>query len=173
MVTTNDDRPDVDWHTQLIEARGQRMGFAGANLDDVVQEITPHVLAFRYDPERSNGASLKTAVTAVIDRCLLAIRRREARYANCLDRARNAKRAGYGGERPAYEDPTPMQLDVHTALSALSDEERQICDALMHGFSIREVAKRLGCDWHTVNRRVTRIRARFADLGLDGWLEAA
>ena len=87
-MTATNDRPDLDWHTQLIESRGRRMGFTGADLDDAVQEITPHVLAFRYDPERSNGATLRTALTSVIDRCLLAIRRREARYAKCLDRAR-------------------------------------------------------------------------------------
>ena len=82
MAETND-KPDIDWHTQLIEARGRRMGLSSADLDDAVQEITPQVLAFRYDPERSNGATLRTALTSVIDRCLLAIRRREARYAKC------------------------------------------------------------------------------------------
>ncbi|MDP6558153.1 MAG: ECF-type sigma factor [Pirellulaceae bacterium] len=107
-----------------------------------------------------------------IDRCLLAIRRRESRYAKCLDRARSAQRTG-NGEEPSYEDATPLRLDVHTALSQLSDDEREVCEALSHGFSIHEIATRLGCDWHTVNRRITRIRARFTELGLDGWLEAA
>ena len=170
MAETND-KPDIDWHTQLIEARGRRMGLASADLDDAVQEITPRVLAFRYDPAKSNGASLKTALTAVIDRCLLAIRRRELRYAKCLERARNAK--SDHGEASTYEDSTPLQLDVHTALSQLSTDEREICEALSHGFSIHEIATRLGCDWHTVNRRVTRIRVRFTELGLGEWLGAA
>ena len=172
MAETND-KPDIDWHTQLIEARGRRMGLTSADLDDAVQEITPRVLAFRYDSAKSNGASLKTALTAVIDRCLLAIRRRESRYAKCLERARNAKQTSDRDESAAYEDSTPLQLDVHTALSQLSTDEREICEALSHGFSIHEIATRLGCDWHTVNRRVTRIRVRFTELGLGEWLGAA
>ena len=172
MAETND-KPDIDWHTQLIEARGRRMGLASADLDDAVQEITPQVLAFRYDSAKSNGASLKTALTAVVDRCLLAIRRRESRYAKCLERARNAKQTSDHGESSTYEDSTPLQLDVHTALSQLSADEREICEALSHGFSIHEIATRLGCDWHTVNRRVARIRIRFTEMGLGEWLGAA
>ncbi len=172
MIATND-KPDIDWHTQLIETRGRRTGFAGANLDDAVQDITPRVLAFRYDVERSNGASLRTALTAVVDKSLLAIRRRETRYQKCLERARAARPTTVGGEASAYEDSTPLRLDVQTALSQLSELERQICEALSHGFSIREIAIRLGCDWHTVNRRIAGIRARFTELGLDGWLETS
>ena len=132
MAETND-KPDIDWHTQLIETRGRRMGFAGANLDDAVQDITPRVLAFRYDAERSNGASLRTALTAVVDKSLLAIRRRESRYQKCLERARAAKRTNDVGEALVYEDPTPLRLDLQTALSQLSDLERQICEALSPG----------------------------------------
>ncbi len=127
----------------------------------------------RHSVERSNGASLRTALTAVVDKSLLAIRRRETRYQKCLERARAARPTTVGGEASAYEDSTPLRLDVQTALSQLSELERQICEALSHGFSIREIAIRLGCDWHTVNRRIAGIRARFTELGLDGWLETS
>ncbi len=166
-------KPDVDWHIRLIETRGRRVGLAGADLDDAVQEITPKLLAFCYDRERSNGASLRTALTGVIDKCLLTIHRRNVRYANCLDRARGAKRAAFNNETPSYEDSTPLRLDVREALSQFSDNERRICESLSHGYSIREVAKQLGCDWHTVKRNVDRIRIRFTEIGLDGWLKTA
>ena len=66
-----------------------------------------------------------------------------------------------------------MELDVRTALVRLSEDERLVCEALSHGYSIQEVAERMGCDWHTVNRRVARIREQFIQWGLDGWLGAA
>jgi RNA polymerase sigma factor (sigma-70 family) len=168
---------DLQWQTELIVKRGRRMGFMDTDLDDAIQEIAPHIINFRFDPARSNGASLRTVLIAVIDRRLLAIRRREARYAKCLGRARVASgmSAGHEDQRPepGYEDTVPMELDVRTALARLSEDERLVCEALSHGCSIQEVADRLGCDWHSVNRRVTRIREQFIRWGLDGWLDAA
>ena len=109
----------------------------------------------------------------MIDRCLLAILRRRFRDARRFERLLEAQPVPTRWATPPYVDTVAFHLDVQTALSRLSEDERQICEALSYGLSIREVAACLGCDWHTANRRIARIRARFIEMGLDGWLEAA
>lgn len=162
------------WLLALIARRGRRQGLAGADLDDAVQEVAPAVLDFEYDPERWQGASLRTVLTAVIDRRLRALRRREARYRRHIEMVLDAARARYetahGAQEPYYEEPTEVAVDVRAVVAALSDEDRAICVALSEGCSLAEVALRLACDWHTVNRRVAKIREEFERLGLDGWL---
>jgi len=68
------------WKLELIRARAFRRGLRDGELDDALQEIAIEVMSFRFQPERSNGASEATAVMAVIDRRLSMIRRRQRRY---------------------------------------------------------------------------------------------
>jgi hypothetical protein len=51
------------------------MGFRRQDLDDVQQQVSIALLQFNFDEARSNGASERTAITAVIDRQLRKIRR--------------------------------------------------------------------------------------------------
>ena len=166
---------DFQWQAELIEKRGRRMRFSDADLDDAIQEIVPHINSFHFDTARSNGASLRTALIAVIDRQLLTIRRRQASYARLLQRAMEslglAARAKELFDDQEYR--TALMLDVQAAVGQLSKRDRQICEALSLGYSIQGVADQLGCDWHTVNRRIARIREQFTQWGLDGWLEDA
>jgi len=53
------------------------------------------------------------------------------------------------------------------AVDGLAPEDRDLCRALADGESIDAIARRLGCGWHTVKRRVDRVRERFAQMGLD------
>lgn len=62
---------------------------------------------------------------------------------------------------------------VQAAVGQLSKRDREICEALSLGYSIQGVADQLGCDWHTVNRRIAHIREQFTAWVLDGWLEGA
>ncbi len=159
-------KPTREKTSRLIESRAFRMGVRGAALDDAVTDVMPHALSFQYDASRSNGASRKTALIAVIDRQLLANRRREQRYQNCLKRAR--EEIGRHDET-TYEDQTELPLDMAEGLNSLNDEERRVCELLSQGSSISEVATYLGCDWHTVQHRVARIRTKFTALGLNEW----
>lgn len=159
-----------DAHLDLVARRGRRMGFRGPDLDDAVQEAVIAIMTFEFDEERANGASLETALTAVIDRCLLSLRRKRGRYAKHLNKLLEA-----AGEQwtelnepvePNYEESTDLQLDVQTVLASLSREDRQICRHLADGRSVQQVAAVLGCDWHTAQRHIERIRDVFEKSGL-------
>lgn len=80
-------------HLDLIARRCRRMGFRGADLDDASQEAAIAVMLFEFDEERANGASLETALTAVIDHCLLSLRRKHGRYAKHLEQFLDAAHA--------------------------------------------------------------------------------
>ena len=159
---------------ELIARRARLLGFAGADLEDAVQEVAPAVFAFEYDPDKWSGASAKTVLTAVIDRRLRAVRRREIRYRQHLEAALELVQAKYetsdGPQEPYYEEATELAVDVQAAVAGLGEQDRAICIALSEGCSLTEVAVRLDCDWHTVHRRVATIREHFEQIGLDGWL---
>lgn len=169
--------PDIDArHLDLIARRGRRMGFRGPDLDDAVQEAAIEVMTFEFDEDRANGASLETALTAVIDRCLLSLRRKHARYVKHMERFLNAESAEWTNcddqpVEPYFKEPVDLQLDVQTILAMLSDDDRQVCTDLAAGRSVREIAHMLGCDWHTVRRQIERIREMFEQNGMGRWLK--
>ena len=59
----------------LIKTRARLMGFRRHDLEDAVQEVMLEVLEFKYEPEKSNGATETTALTTVIDRKLVSLTR--------------------------------------------------------------------------------------------------
>jgi RNA polymerase sigma factor (sigma-70 family) len=158
----------------LIARRGRRMGLWGADLDDAVQDVAPAVFEFEYDPDKWKNASQLTVLIAVIDRNLRSVIRRETRYRRNLRRAVEHLQQRYdlldGPLEPSYEEPKELVVDVQAAVAELSEKDQSICTWLGYGLSIIEIAKRLGCDWHTVNRRITHVRQRFEKMGLDAWL---
>jgi len=150
------------WKVKLIVSRARRMGFRGAELADVQQEIVLDLSRFRYDADRSNGAKEATALTALIDNRLKKIRRSDDRYRDHLQRL--GEQANLSAEIHIDGDAV---IDVQCAVSALPRKERAVCRELMCGASKPEIAVTLRCGWHTVERLVRNIRNRFLELGLD------
>ena len=163
------------WKVALIVSRARRMGFRDHDLDDVQQQIVPQVKAFAFDAENSNRATESTVLVALIDRQLLLIRRTALRYQKHLDRVRELRgdceqSSQNHGSSCQNEDVAPLRLDVREAVAQLPPRERLICRALADGRSIEEIARRLQCSWHTIQRRIACIRERFQSIGLDGWI---
>jgi len=155
------------WKVQLIARRARRKGFLGADLEDAQQEIILDVMAFQFDPEKSNGATEVTALTALIDRRLSTLRRTRQRYEKRFARPADEEALLNGNQ---YEDQGQLVIDVRGVLEDLSPSERLLCRALADGQSIRQIAKQRGCSWHTVQRQVANIRATFEAQGLSYWL---
>lgn len=137
-----------DWKVALIARRARRMGFRDCDLDDAQQQVVLALLDFRFDETKANGASEKTVLTAVIDRQLAMIRRRE-------ERADRVKRGLAGTSLP----PRVMALHgLDAVMQSLPESDRQICLELSCGRTLNQIAATMGVSWHTIQRRVKAIR---------------
>ncbi len=154
------------WKSDLITARARRFGLRGHDLAEAQQVIALHIGRFTFDPARSNGASETTALTALIDRQLKSLHRARSRYTHRVGaRISRALLASV-----SYEERHELILDVQNALNRLTPDEQSVCRGLAHGNSIARIAHDLTFSWHKVRRIIAHVRARFATLGLDGWL---
>ncbi len=163
MQTTLDyDGMVEDWKVELVVSRARRMGFREDELEDVQQEVVLDVARFRYNASRSNGATEKTALTALIDNRLNTLMRTERRYQSHVEQCASERRESY--------DPHPQAdriIDTASAVASLLPAERRVCQLLSEGASRHAIARTLGCGWHTVNGMVREIREKFKALGLD------
>lgn len=158
------------WKSDLVRARAVRLGFRGADLNDVQQEVLLEVMGFQFQPTRANGATEATALTALIDRRLCMARRRQHRYQRRLEQIytrANADGSSSGMVEVSHETQIDRNLDVQTILAKLEPEDRSLCEMLSAGQSIEAIADQLGCGWHTVKRRIDRLRQFFEEAGLD------
>lgn len=153
------------WKVDLIITRAKFMGFRCDEIEDVQQELILDVMNFRYEIAKSNGATETTALIALIDNRLKKLVRTQARYRALVEQYRQEAQRSYepiaGIERA---------IDVRNVVESLTEREREVCRALGLGFTRHNIAKILGCGWHTVNRIVCRIRQRFEECGLDAWM---
>jgi len=156
------------WKLDLLRVRARRLNFDTHDLQEAEQELVPVLMAFSFDHAKANGATERTALTCVIDNRLKNRVRSSARYAHHLAGARGATR----DEAIDTTDRELLRIDVRDAVAKLPDRERDICHGLLDGESIHEIAKRLGCTWHTVRRALDGVRERFVASGLDAWLAA-
>ena len=165
MSDLNYDTMIEPWKTDLVVRRARRMGFRRDELDDVQQELALEVMAFRYDPHKSNGATERTALRALIDNQLKKLVRRRARYRTHVERSRE-----HVASRGARVADTELAMDVRAAVASLDEEDRVVCRALGLGLTRHEIAQSLRCGWHTVDRIIERVRRRFEEYELDGWV---
>ena len=149
------------WKVDLIVTRAQRMGFRWDEVPDLQQRIVVDLLAFRFDSGKSNGAQVATALCTIIDNNLKTVLRRADRYQSHLGMLARV--------RPLMTDLAAEEcaIDIRLAVADLPWRDRAVCIALAEGYSRHEIAQRLRCGWHTVNRLVLRIRDRFREIDLD------
>jgi len=161
------------WKVQLMIRRARRLGFRPDEIDDALQELVLDVLAFRFEPGKSNGATEATALTAVIDKRLRTIRRAWRRYQKYVAALRRERGVDEGRDlwpEPAEDATAILILDVREAIAMLSAKERRLCRALLAGQTLADVARRTGCDWHVPARVLAHVRRQFQALGLEGWV---
>ena len=156
----------------LIKTRARLMGFRRHDLEDAVQEVMLEVLEFKYEPEKSNGATETTALTTVIDRKLVSLTRVNRRYLGLIDRVTQRLAAEcQGGENgPFQEDHAGEVLvtgaTVTAALDGLDTETMQVARLLMEGQTQNAIAEELGMGWQRVARLTGIIRERLEESGI-------
>lgn len=172
-MTNATERLTLDDKLNLIKSRARHMGFRRHDLEDAVQEVMLAVLEFEYEPGKPNGGSESTALTTIIDRKLLDLKRSKRRYAGLIERATDRLAVEYRGceDGPFEEDRSGegriVTGEVSTALAGLDAETLQIAQLLMEGMSTKAIAEQLGTSWHRADRLVSTIRERLEDAGLN------
>lgn len=126
------------------------------------------MLAFHYEPERSNGASERTAVTALVDRRLSFIQRgqarrikRQERYTTLLE-----KDGCTSAAMPNIAGPAALRMDVQDAVAQLTPLEQAICAALARGETCSGIARELAISRSSLNGMIRHIREQFRAVGL-------
>ena len=152
------------WKVDLITHRAKLLGFRAHELPDALQEAVLVVLEFEYDPNHANGATERTALVPIIDNRLRKMKRSATRYRAHLERL------GQSAPEFSREEVDPRVLDVASVVADLTEREQAVCRGLADGLSKAQIARELGCGWHTVERIIRRLRQRFEELGLDGWV---
>jgi len=163
------------WKVDIIADRALKRGFRPDELDDVQQEIIPAVLAFRFDSEKSNGATERTALTALVNNRLTFIQRGRARQLKHHDRYMEL--TGMKTDKPVEEiadDVNPnavaLAFDVREAVAGLEPQERAVCAALSRGDNRLGIARAMGMTRCAVTRMIGHIREQFQAVGLDAWV---
>jgi len=163
------------WKLDLIRARMRGFKIPPHEEADVEQQLVLMVRRFRFEAGKSNGASERTVLSRVITNHLLSRKRagKRARKRGRAHRRHVKATAPVLQRRPvqAYDEDTPLRLDVRLALADLSPRERAICEGLARGHSRSRIARDVGSCYETVCRTIARLRRRFRRMGLDGWLD--
>ena len=152
------------WQIKLAISRLQHYAVPIGAWEDAMQELAIVVLEFEYDPAKAGKASERTALCRRLDRRIKMMARSEARLGNFWTRL------GEMANR-SREEYTPAQAaadgEVRDAVRELTPEQQEICLDLAAGLTVCQIAKARGCDWHTVERQVAKIREHFEKRGLD------
>ena len=157
----------------LIKSRARLRGFRRHDLEDAVQEIAMVVLRFKYDAEKSNGATESTALITVIDRRLQLLKRTKRRYAGLIDHATEQLASDHQGyfDGPCVNDHTGEErvasAEVEAVIAQMEEEMQQVCRLLMAGMQTRGIARRLKMAWYRADELVAAIRERFEEAGLN------
>lgn len=152
------------WKVDLIKSRARMMKFRKHELPDAMQEAVLEVLDFEYDPNNSAGAKESSALTAIIDRRLRKMQRAEIRY------RKHVERKGRTMSMYSSEGVDVCGIDTKSVITELHPREQRICRMIAEGYKQDEIAEAVGCSERTVRRTLCRLRGRFAELGLRGWV---
>jgi len=159
------------WKTDLIVKRAKAKGFRRHELPEVQQDVVLAVVGFKFDREKSNGASERTALTAIIDKQLSHLVRTRARRHAAMDRRLHHFKFRHTGhaepKHTDHEQGVDLQSDVERLMSRLSPTERNVADRLAHAMPRIRIARELGISRYEVDGIVDAIRATFVAGGLD------
>lgn len=141
--------------------RMKQLGFRPHEWEDLLQNLAIEILAFQFQPAKSNGARRTTVLCAIINNQLVSMLRSRARY---------QKRLELLTPQELCEDHVEVRADVRLTLAGLTPRQQRVCTGLLEGLSVCQIARDMNCGRTTVRRMVKQIRRHFERIGLDGWV---
>lgn len=160
------------WKVTLALSRIKALGFPERDWPDLMQDLAVVILEFQYDPNHDKGASEQTVLYAVISLYLLHrmrdLYRHRERFAEYLHSLGVRDDGSYVGPDPCIETDYGLGPDVEHALSGLSRFDRAVAAGLAAGMSKAALARKLDCEWNTIQKATLRIGKCFGQFGLNG-----
>jgi len=149
---------------ELIQRWAKRAGFSSDQVSDVLQEVAM-IVAQEPDGWAQADKSRRRQLLWLFTRNTVGkIRRKEERR-----RQRDQQKAMMAEE--AYtDDAALMRLDVQGVMAGLDERCQDVCELLSQGFSRSQIAQRMNCSWHAVDRLVRTIRRRLQEAEVNAWL---
>jgi len=149
---------------ELIRQWAKRAGIQSDEIPDVLQEVAIVVIQRPDGWSSATSARRKQLLWVLTRNALGKIKRTERRRCQ-----RDEQKASMTEE--AYcEDATSMRLDVQEVVASLDERCQTVCELLSQGLSRSQIAERMNCGWHTVDRLVHTIRQRFEETEVSQWL---
>lgn len=150
---------------KLIRRWAKRAGIQPAELPDVTQEAAMAVTRRPEEWLQASRGQRKQQLWVITRNIVARIQRSDRRR-----RKRDEQKASMADE--AYCDvATPLRLDVRKVVASLNEKHRTVCELLSQGLSKAQIAEKMGCSWHTVDRMVGTIRQRLEEAGVNEWLQ--
>jgi len=149
---------------ELIRQWAKRGGIQPEEVPDVLQEVAMVVVQQPDDWPATTSAERKQLLWVVTRNVLGKIKRAERR------RRRRDEQKATMVEEAYCDDATPIRLDVQEVVARLDERCQTVCELLSQGLSKSQIAERMQCGWHTVDRLVRTIRERLEEAEVDAWL---
>ncbi len=157
-----------EWQIKMVIARLEKNKMPYSAWDDAMQELAILIGGFRFDPDKAHQASEKTILCRLIDKHIRMMARSHARYQAMLDRLGKSKQPEVNDQTP---DDAAAAAEVLEVVKDLTPEQQEICQGLMAGEGIGQIAKQVGKHFEVVNRQVNVIRKVLEERGFDQWFE--
>ncbi len=159
------------WKARMALARIKAMRFPRNDWPDLMQELAILIIQFEYDPDHGGGAKEETALFAAMNRHLLFLMRGRCRDRKGFERYLRSlgirEDGSYIGAEPCFQIDIPLGMDVRGAIQGLRPFDQAVAKGLASGMNRSAIARKLNCDWKTVNKAVRRIAGHFEDMGID------
>jgi len=163
------------WKVNLAISRIKAFDFPPDQWPDLLQDLMQIVADFHFKPERANGLTESQILYGSINNRLRSVLR--AKLRDQLRTQRYHKHLGLDSEKPqtdhphfTTEDHHEIKLEMQMAIATLPPREQQVCQKLMNGLSVHEIAKEMDLCWHTIEVSILKIREQFSKLELDAWI---
>lgn len=155
-----------EWQIKLAIARMEHFKLPWTAWGDVMQELAVLILNFSFDSSKRHSASKATVLCYSIDNHIRMHMRSHARYQAMLDRLGKSKQPEVGNHTP---DDAAAAAEVVEVVQDLTPEQQEICQGLMAGESMNQIARQMGKHYEVICRQVNAIRKVFTERGFDQW----
>jgi len=141
--------------TKQIRRQIKQVGLSSEDAADVMQEVVVALLQSHSDWSLLRSTKRKQLLWG-LTRDIASKSRRSMQRQRCRD-----ERKAITTQEAYYDKTTSLCQEVQDMVGSLDQRQQSICELLSQGLSKSQIAERMGCKWHTVNRLVATIRLQF------------